>query len=53
MGERARAEFDVYDNEQVSVIVEYLWWKLELLGGHGDIIEQALENYWLYRSNEN
>jgi len=47
MGERARAEFAVYDAEKVSVIVDYLWWKLESVGGHDEIIEQALENYWL------
>lgn len=50
MGQRARAEFDTYDTEKVSVIVAYLWWKLEALGGHDDTIEQALENYWLYRN---
>lgn len=51
MGERARAEFDIYDAQKVSVIVAYLWWKLESLGGHDEIVEQALENYWLTRDN--
>ena len=50
MGERARAEFDTYDAKKVSVIVDYLWWKLELLGGHDTVIEQALEYYWLTRT---
>lgn len=47
MGERARAEFDTYDTKKVSAIIAYLWWKLESLGGYDDIIEQALEDYWL------
>lgn len=50
MGERARAGFARYDAQQVSVIVDYLWWKLESLGGYDEIIEQALENYWLERN---
>jgi hypothetical protein len=50
MGERARAEFACYDTQKVSVIVAYLWWKLESLGGYDEIIEQALENYWLERN---
>jgi hypothetical protein len=52
MGERARADFECYDNQQVSVIVDYLWWKLESLGGRRLIIEQALENYWLERIDD-
>lgn len=52
MGERARAEFSTYDARKVSVIVSYLWWKLESLGGHDEIIEQALENYWLVRNSD-
>lgn len=51
MGERARAEFAAYDAAQVSAIVAYLWWKLDSLGGHDEVIEQALENYWLEREN--
>jgi hypothetical protein len=51
MGERARAEFDSYDKQKVSVIVDYLWWKLDMLGGHDETIEQALENYWLQRND--
>ena len=51
MGERARAAFDCYDAEKVSVIVDYLWWKLESLGGYDVTIEQALENYWLERNS--
>lgn len=50
MGERAREEFACYDSQKVSVIVAYLWWKLESLGGHEVTIEQALENYWLERN---
>lgn len=53
MGARARAEFDSYDTEKVSAIVDYLWWKLESLGGYDEIIEQALENYWLERNRGN
>lgn len=49
MGDRSRAEFAPYDAQQVSAIVAYLWWKLESLGGHDLLIEQALENYWLER----
>ncbi len=49
MGEHARAEFGLFNEQQVSVIVAYLWWKLESLGGYDPTIEQALENYWLVR----
>ena len=52
MGERARAEFDTYDARKVSVIVDYLWWKLDSIGGYDEFIEQALENYWLARNND-
>ena len=48
MGEHARAEYECFDSEQVSVIVSYLWWKLESEGCN-PTIEQALENYWLER----
>ena len=50
MGLRAREEFACYDSRKVLVIVAYLWWKLETIGGHDEMIEQALENYWLERS---
>ncbi len=53
MGARAHAEFDSYDRQKVSIIVAYLWWKLESLGGHDLTIEQALENYWLTRDGDN
>lgn len=49
MGERARAGFDRYSSVQVSVIVDYLWWKLESCETFDPTIEQALENYWLER----
>ncbi|MBD1913348.1 MULTISPECIES: DUF6714 family protein [unclassified Leptolyngbya] len=49
MGERAREEFDRYDAQQVSAIVEYLWWKLESGDDYDLVIEQAMENYWLNR----
>lgn len=49
MGERARKEFADYDAQQVSAIVDYLWWKLESSDGYNPMIEQAMENYWLNR----
>jgi len=49
MGDRARADFVLFDDEQVSAIVAYLLWKLESMGGHDPMIEQALESYWLVR----
>ncbi|MBN2493953.1 MAG: hypothetical protein JXR96_05115 [Deltaproteobacteria bacterium] len=49
MGERAREAFALFDAAQVEVIVAYLWWKLEALGGRDPTIEQALESYWLER----
>ena len=51
MGTLAREEFDCYDAQKVSAIVAYLWWKLESLGGYDDIIEQALEHYWIARED--
>lgn len=48
MGERARAEFDEYDEKQVAAIVAYLFWKLES-DGSDLVIELALGNYWLDR----
>lgn len=49
MGERARADFALFNATQVSAVVAYLWWRLEAAGGHDPTIEQALENYWLER----
>lgn len=49
MGERAREEFAHYDAQQVSAIVNYLWWKLESSDDYNPMIEQAMENYWLDR----
>lgn len=49
MGEHAREEFARYDAQQVSAIVDYLWWKLESNDDRDPTIEQAMENYWLSR----
>jgi len=51
LGEHARKEFELFDAEQVSAIVAYLWWKLENQS-YDPTIEQALENYWLEREEE-
>jgi len=51
LGEHARKEFELFDAEQVSAIVAYLWWKLDN-EGYDPTIEQALENYWLEREAE-
>ena len=48
MGERARESFDRYSPEQVQVVVDYLFWRLEVRG-YDPTIEQGLENYWLAR----
>ena len=48
MGDHARADFSRFTPEQISVIIDYLWWKLET-EGYNPTIEQALENYWLER----
>lgn len=48
LGEHARTEFARFTPKQVSVIVAYLWWKLES-EGYNPMVEQALENYWLER----
>ncbi len=48
LGDAARADFEYFTREQVSVITAYLWWKLEA-EGIDLMIEQALENYWLDR----
>lgn len=53
MASHARQKFAHYDSQKVSVIVEYLWWKLESLGDYDEVIEQALENYWLERNYGN
>lgn len=50
IGERGRQCFDAFDADQVAVIVDYLWWKLDAVGGYDPTIEQALENYWLARA---
>lgn len=50
LGEHARKEFALFSPPQVSVIVDYLWWKLEQ-SSYDPTIEQALENYWLERDN--
>jgi hypothetical protein len=49
MGDHARAAFALYDAAQVSVIVEYLWWRRETTDGYDLLIDQALESYWLER----
>lgn len=49
MGERAREDFAHYDAQQVSAIVDYLWWKLESSDDYNPMVEQAMENYWLDR----
>lgn len=49
MGDRARAEFDRYDAEQVSAVVAYLQWRLEAADHYDPCIEQALDLYWLKR----
>ncbi len=50
MGDYARRKFSLFTPEQVIAIVEYLWWKLESVGGYDEVIEQALMHYWLPRS---
>lgn len=52
VGEHARADFALFDGQQVAAIVAYLWWKLESVGGYDPTLEQALENYWLIREAE-
>lgn len=49
MGEHGRRCFDAFDAAQARVVVDYLWWKLEAVGGYDPTIEQALEHYWLHR----
>jgi len=49
MGEFAREDFAGYDAQQVSAIVDYLWWKLESSDDYNPTVEQAMENYWLDR----
>lgn len=51
LGEHARREFALFDAAQVSVIVDYLWWKLNEVG-YDPTVEQALEHYWLPRAAE-
>jgi hypothetical protein len=51
LGDHARKEFELFTRQQVSVIVEYLLWKLET-EGYNPTVEQALENYWLERDDE-
>lgn len=46
IGERAKACFELFTQEQVQAIIAYLNWKLE--EDEDDLlIKQALENYWL------
>lgn len=49
MGERARADFALFDAAQVSAVVDYLRWKIETSSWQAQTIEQSLENYWLKR----
>lgn len=49
LGEHAVNELSLFNDEQVAVIVDYLWWKLEQ-DDYNPTIEQALENYWLPRA---
>lgn len=49
MGERDRACFGNFSDQQVAAIVTYLWWKLEELGGRDEVIEQAMLHYWMPR----
>lgn len=49
MGEHARRTYAKFNAEQVSAVVAYLRWKLDVEGGSDMTIEQALENYWLGR----
>lgn len=51
IGESTSAQFELFGAAQVAAIVDYLWWKLESLGGYDPTIEQALENYWLPREH--
>ncbi|NIQ08684.1 MAG: hypothetical protein GWO23_02935, partial [Gammaproteobacteria bacterium] len=41
LGEYARKEFDQFTADQVSVVIDYLLWKLET-EGYNPMIEQAL-----------
>lgn len=50
LGDHARANFDRFDAEQVSVIVDYLWFRLDR-DGYDPTIEQGLEHYWLERAS--
>lgn len=52
LGEHARREFALFDAAQVAAIVAYLWWKLDE-AGYDPTVEQALENYWLPRIEQN
>lgn len=49
IGERAREDFAPFTPEQVAVIVDYLWWKLEESPAPDPTIEAALQGYWLER----
>lgn len=51
MGDRARRDFARFTPPQVAAIVDYLWWKLEA-EGYNPTLEQALEYYWLARSED-
>ncbi len=51
LGAHARGQFARFDADQVAAIVAYLWWKLER-DGYDPTVEQALENYWLPREEE-
>lgn len=50
MGEHARRCFHRFNAKQVSVVIEYLTWKLNSLGYDDATIIQALENYWRPRA---
>jgi Family of unknown function (DUF6714) len=51
VGDRDRATFAKLNAAQVSAVLAYLWWRLEAAGGHDEVIEQAIENYWLERDS--
>ena len=51
LGERDRIGFSRFNRQQVSVVVEYLFWRLDS-GVYNPLVEQALEHYWLARQCE-
>lgn len=52
VGERARAGFDLLDDTQAAIIVEYLQWKQEISEIDEISIQQALDHYWLKRLDQ-